>query len=433
MSQLIVKGGKPLKGTVPVYGAKNAATKMMIASLLTDELCEIRNMPRISDIDVTKELCEQIGSEVKIGEDRVCRIQTAEIKTSLVPELSRKNRLPILALGPLLHRKKLAEVPVLGGCPIGHRPVNLHVDALEQMGARIERREFSYYAEAEELHGADIHLAFPSVGATENIVIAATLAKGETTIKNAAIEPEIMNLIAMLTGMGADIAIDEKERVINIKGVSKLHGTSIEVMPDRVEIASFAIAALATDGDVFIPSIHKSYIASFIEKLLEIGGNFKEEEGGIRFWGKKPYKALYLETNPHPGFLTDWQQPFCALLTQAEGVSIIHETLYDDRFAYTKDLVAMGASIEILEDCPEGRACRFKDKGYAHVARVTGPVHLVDGRLTVTDLRAGMAHIIAGLISEGETHIFGIDHIERGYECIDERLQLLGADIQRVE
>lgn len=433
MSQLIVKGGKPLKGTVPVYGAKNAATKMMIASLLTDELCEIRNMPRISDIDVTKELCEQIGSEVKIGEDRVCRIQTAEIKTSLVPELSRKNRLPILALGPLLHRKKVAEVPVLGGCPIGHRPVNLHVDALEQMGARIERREFSYYAEAKELHGADIHLTFPSVGATENIILAATLAKGDTTISNAAVEPEIMNLITMLKDMGADIAVHEAVRVITIKGVSVLHGTAIDVMPDRVEIASFAIAALATEGDIFIPSIQRSYIESFLETLNKLGGHFEEKDGGIRFWGRKPYKALYIETQPHPGFLTDWQQPFCVLLTQAEGESIIHETLYDDRFAYTKDLAAMGASIEILEDCPEGRECRFKGKGYAHVARIKGPAHLINGRLTVPDLRAGMAHIIAGLISEGETHIFGIDHIERGYERIDERLQQLGADIQRVE
>lgn len=422
-----------MSGRVPVYGAKNAATKMMIASLLTNEACEIRNMPRINDIDITKELCEQIGSEVEIGEDRVCRVQTAEIKTSLVPELSRKNRLPILALGPLLHRKKVAEVPVLGGCPIGHRPVNLHVDALEQMGARIERREFSYYAEAEELHGADIQLAFPSVGATENILIAATLAKGETTIANAAIEPEIINLIQMLQAMGADITVDAEQRIMRIRGVDKLHGASADVMPDRVEIVSFATAALATEGDIFIPAINSSYIERFLEKVTELGGHYEEKDDGIRFWGKKPYKAVRVETQPHPGFLTDWQQPFCVLLTQAAGESIIHETLYEDRFGYTKDLATMGANIEISDDCPAESPCRFQKKGHAHVARITGPTHLVNGRLTVPDLRAGMAHIIAGLISEGETHIFGIDHIERGYERIDERLQILGADIQRID
>ncbi|OGZ45684.1 MAG: UDP-N-acetylglucosamine 1-carboxyvinyltransferase [Candidatus Ryanbacteria bacterium RIFCSPHIGHO2_02_FULL_48_12] len=428
-SNLIIQGGRKLSGTVEVRGSKNAATKLMIASLLSDEPSVIENVPFISDLDVTKELCEKIGSTVDISPDRICHITTREVKTPLVPELSRKNRIPILALGPLLHRKGIAEVPVLGGCPIGHRPVNLHIEALQKMGARIERRENSYYAEAKELHGEHVIFPFPSVGATENVLLAATLAHGTTIIENAAIEPEITNLVDMLVGMGADIAFNQVTRTVEIHGVSKLHGTTIRVMPDRNEIMSFAVAALATEGSIFIPRIEASYLGSCINALQRVGGKIDEEEQGIRFSGRRPYKAIDIETGPHPGFMTDWQQPMCVLLTQAEGKSSIHETVYDDRFGYTKDLVRMGARIEVDKTCP-AKPCRFHGE-YFHTAHIVGPASLHAAELVVTDLRAGMAHIIAALIASGESRITGIDHIDRGYEEIDMRLRGLGADIIR--
>lgn len=431
MEILRIQGGRPLRGEVQIRGSKNTTSKMMIASLLTDEPCVIENIPLSAETEITKELCEHIGSKVFLGDDHRCVIETREIRNSLVPELSRKNRIPILALGPLLHRKGFAEVPVLGGCPIGHRPINFHVEALNKMGVRVERRESSYYADAKGIHGADIEFPWISVGATENVLLTAVLAKGKTIIRNAALEPEVVDLVTMLKKMGADISFQEGARVMEIMGVEKLRGAEWRVMPDRNEIVSFAVAGLATGGDIFIKDIEESYLTSFLEKIREIGGNVRAHSGGIQFTAGV-HRGVNIETSPHPGFMTDWQQPFCVLLTQARGESIIHETVYEDRFGYAKDLNRMGARIGVSGVCPEGSACRFRGQGAGHTASVSGPTKLQGREIVMTDIRAGMAHIIAALAAEGESVISGVEHIDRGYEKIDERLRELGADIKRI-
>ncbi len=431
-TQLVIRGGKKLEGEVGVRGSKNSAPKLMIASLLTDSECIIQNIPLFQEIDITKELCELIGSTIAISPNHTLTIKTSEIKTSLVPELSRKNRIPILALGPLLHRNGVAEIPVLGGCPIGHRPINFHIEALNKMGVRVERREHSYYAETDAIHGAEIDFPMPSVGATENVILAAVRASGKTVIRNAAVEPEIINLIDMLTKMGADIICDQESRVITIEGVSRLSGATIKVIPDRSEIVSFATAALATEGNIQIPNIDPDPIRSFLRVVEEVGGKYKVKENGIEFFGEKPYRAVTVTTAPHPGFMTDWQQPFSVLLTQATGESILHETVYEDRLGYMKDLSRMGGNIVISDECLGGEECRFSGKTFNHSARISGPTSLRGTNVVARDLRAGMADIIAGLVAQGETIISGIDHIDRGYEKIDERLKDLGADITRI-
>lgn len=432
MEKLRIRGGRPLKGEAEVRGSKNMASKMMIASLLTDEPCVIENIPLSAETDITRELCEHIGSRVAVGKERICRLVTPSIRNTRLTELTRKNRIPILALGPLLHRQGYAEVPVPGGCSIGHRPINFHVEALKSMGAQVERRPESYFVQAKEIHGADIDFPFPSVGATENVMLAAVLAHGKTVIRNAAIEPEIFGLAGMLKSMGADIEHDEKRRLIEINGVEKLHGVEARVMPDRNEAVSFAVAALATGGDVFVHGAREQDLISFLEKIKEAGGLYEVQADGIRFSGSGSYRALNLETSPHPGFMTDWQQPFSVLLTRGRGESIIHETIYEDRFGYTRDLNRMGAKISVLTDCPSGFVCRFHGQGSGHTAVIAGPAKLQGTEIVMTDIRAGMAHMIAALVAEGESVISGVEHVDRGYEKIDERLRELGADIKRV-
>lgn len=431
MEILRIQGGRPLKGEVQIRGSKNTASKMMIASLLTADPCIIENVPLSAETDITRELCEHIGSRAEVTKARVCRMETPEIKNARLTELTRKNRIPILALGPLLHRQGFAEVPVPGGCPIGHRPINFHMEALKSMGAQVERRPNSYFVQAREIRGANINFPFPSVGATENVMLAAVLAQGRTVIHNAAVEPEILCLIGMLKSMGADIAQDEAGRAIEIQGVEKLHGASVRVAPDRNEAVSFAIAALATQGDIFVRGAEEKNLASFLEKIKEAGGAYEVKTEGIRFWGNGAYRAINIETSPHPGFMTDWQQPFSVLLTQGRGESIIHETVYEDRFGYAQDLNRMGARIGVSGVCPEGSACRFRGQGASHTASVSGPTKLQGREIVMTDIRAGMAHIIAALAAEGESVISGVEHIDRGYEKIDERLRQLGADIKR--
>lgn len=419
-------------GEIEIRGSKNAASKLMIATLLTDEPCVIENIPFSSEIDITRELCEHIGSTITITQDHTAHIATPDIITSLVPELSRKNRIPILAFGPLLHRKGFAEIPVLGGCYLGHRPINFHLEALNKMGVRIERREGSYYAEADRIVGNDIDFPYPSVGATENVLLTAVRAVGITHIQNAATEPEIINLIEMLNAMGADITLDADARTIRVEGVQNLQGVRIRVIPDRNEIVSFASAALATDGRIYIRGVEHTALDTFLSAVRAIGGEAIAGPDGIEFFGKRPYKPIMIETGPHPAFMTDWQQPFCILLTQANGESILHETVYEDRFAYIKDLKRMGADIEVSDECLGRGACRFHGATFNHSVRVRGSTPLSGAEITMTDLRAGMAHIIAALSAKGESLISGIGHVDRGYEKIDERLRSLGADITRV-
>lgn len=433
MEKLIIQGSTPLKGEFLVRGSKNAASKMMIASLLTREPCVIGNIPLSAEMDITKELCEHIGSSVKVNAaDHSVTLTTKDITQPRVSQLSRKNRIPILAFGPLLHRKGVAQIPVLGGCPIGHRPVNFHIDALKKLGVYIQRREHSYYASAKEITGARIDFPYPSVGATENVLLTAVLAKGTTVITGAACEPEIINLIAMLNEMGGKITFDEPNRHISIQGVNTLSGVTMRAIPDRNEAVSIACAALATNGEVTLPGVKESLVRTFLKKVKEIGAHYEMTQKGLRCWGSAPYRATSVVSAPHPGFMTDWQQPFAVVLAQAQGISTVHETVYEDRLGYLESLQEMGARIEISNDCiPE--ECRFAKKGYLHSARIQGPNNLGGRELTMPDVRAGMALVIAALAAKGTSTLTGVEHIDRGYENLDERLRVLGANIKKIK
>lgn len=429
--KFVINGGKKLDGEISLVGAKNAATKMMVASLLTGEPCVLNNFPRIGDTEITAELCKNVGAKIETSGNTL-KIHTPKITNSKVVSLSRKNRIPILALGPLLARVGEAEVPILGGDQIGPRPVDIHLSALIDMGAKIETTSQSYIASAPNgLHGAKISLRYPSVGATENTILAAVLARGRTMIHNAATEPEIIDLIKMLQKMGAIIELGAN-RAIYIDGVSKLRGVVHGILPDRNEAVSFACLAVATGGRVLVRGARQDDLITFLNTLRRVGGDYEVVQDGIVFWRAGILQPTEVETDTHPGFMTDWQQPFAILLTQADGTSIIHETVYEDRFGYVADLNLMGGDIKILTKCLGELPCRFNNKRYQHSAIVDGSTPLRGTELKVRDLRSGIAHVIAALIAKGQSVIDGVEEIDRGYEKIDERLRGLGADIRRI-
>jgi UDP-N-acetylglucosamine 1-carboxyvinyltransferase len=378
------------------------------------------------------ELCGKIGAEYSFEKDRIS-IRTPEIKNSKIGELSQRNRLPILALGPLLSRTGEAEVPMVGGDRIGSRPVDIHLVALEKLGAEIEPKEKSIVARTAGLHGANILLRYPSVGATENTILAAVCAKGDTTITNAAIEPEIIDLIKLLQKMGAIIELGSNRQIF-IEGVEKLRGAEHKILPDRLEAASFAMMALATGGEVLVEGAVQEHLISFLNAVRRLGGGYRvEPDDGIRFFREGPLRATKIETDTYPGFATDWQQPLAVLLTQANGDSIIHETVHEDRFGYAEDLIRMGAHIDLETKCLGNLPCRFQGKMFRHSAVIYGPTPLKAAKLEMRDIRAGMAHIIAALIAEGESEVTGLEHIDRGYEDIDGRIRALGGDVRRVK
>lgn len=422
-----------MEGEIKLAGAKNAATKMMIASMLTAEPCELENFPDIGDAKITEELCRSVGSKIERQGD-ILKIQTLKIANSKVVSLSRRNRIPILALGPLLARAGEAEVPILGGDKIGPRPVDIHIDALTKMGANIKVLPDRYVAEAKSgLRGAKVEFRYPSVGATENTILAAVLAEGRTEIHNAAFEPEILDLIKFLQKMGAIIELGD-HRDIYIDGVKELHGARHRILPDRNEAVSFACLAVATGGRILVKEARQDDLITFLSALRRIGGEYRVSEQGIEFWrpAGQSLQAAQIETDAHPGFMTDWQQPVAVLLTQAEGVSTLHETVYEDRFGYAQDLNLMGAKIKVQAKCLGELPCRFAGKDFLHSAEITGPTGLRSAKLTVRDLRSGIAHVIAALVADGESEIDGIEELDRGYENIDERLRKLGAQIQRI-
>ncbi len=440
--KFIVRGGKPLKGEIRLSGANNAATKMMVASLLSDEPCVLENFPDIGDTEITAELCREIGSVTEISGSEL-KIHTPEIKKSKAFHLSRRNRIPILALGPLLARVGEAEVPILGGDKLGPRPVNLHMKALKALGAKIEISPEGYRATAENgLHGAEIKFDFPSVGATESAILAAVMAKGKTVLRNAALEPELIDMVKMLQKMGAIIELGAN-RDFYIEGVPKLHGVSHRVLPDRNEAVSFACLAIAVNGEILVREAVQDHLITFLNTVRRLGAEYEVVPEGIRF--RRPsfakaskgkgnsLKPLRVETSVHPGFMTDWQQPLALVSTQADGVSEIHETIYEDRFGYAKDLNSLGARIEVSTECPADSKCHFDGKNFYHSAKIFGPTKLHGGKTAVRDLRSGIVNLIASLTAEGESEIDGIEEIDRGYEKIDERLTELGAEIRRSE
>lgn len=441
MDLLKITGGKPLKGHVKAAGAKNAMTKLLVASLLSDKKCTFYNVPDIGDVEVTVALCKEIGMEVE-WDRQAGRMEviTRELRTTYVPQrFSGSNRIPILMIGALLGRTDQdIIVPTAGGCVIGQRPVNFHIQALEDLGAVIEyrgmKREGAYFAHAHNgLKGTLITLPFPSVGATENTILAGVTAKGTTVIKNAAIEPEIVELILFLQKLGAIITLDV-DRTIHIQGTRHFHEVEHTVIPDRIEAASWGMAAIATKGRVFVEGAQHANIITFLNKIREVGGGFEIKSNGVEFYYDGPLQGgLHLETDVHPGFMTDWQQPFVVLLTQASGSSVIHETVYENRFGYTETLKEMGADISLFRQCLGGKQCRFASQCYGHSVIIKGPTPLIAKDICVPDLRAGFAYVMAALIASGTSSISGLPFLERGYENLLQKLESLDADVQKVK
>src|SRR5216684_1286299 len=439
----LIEGGAPLYGEVRLSGAKNAVTKMVMASLLTVDPCILRNVPLLGDLDLAIGLCRDLGSEIDL-QDHTLSIRTPHInKVAVSSEIGSLNRMAVLTIGPLIHRCGEADIPMPGGDRIGRRPIDFHLNGLREMGAEIIERDGRYYCSAPRgLHGVTINLPFPSVMATENFLITASLVKGVTIIQNAALEPEIIDLIKFLQKMGAIIEIKVDRRIV-IDGVERLHAASHTLLSDRNEAVSLAIAAYLTKGNVYLRGAQQDTLLTFLNTLSKMKLPFEIDDEGIRFIGDGYGKAsgiphispppIALETDVHPGFMTDWQQPFTVLLTQAEGMSVVHETLFEDRFGYTATLERMGAHIELYSKCLGEVPCRFRETQFVHSCVVRGPTPLTGTRLDIPDIRAGCSYILAALCAKGVSEVYGIVHIERGYEHLDLKLRSLGAQIERID
>lgn len=430
---ITIRGGKPLSGEVVVRGAKNSLAKCLVAALLTDEECVLHNVAEIEDVGVVSGMIETLGGRVSndgSGTIRINCVNLRAVEYGELNEFSGKSRIPVLFCGPALARFGKFEMPGLGGCKIGPRPINYHLAALRKMGARVVKSKCSITLTAGRLKGAIIELPYPSVGATEQVLLSAVLADGLTVLEGAALEPEIMDLISVLQKMGGVISVDAEDRTISITGVKKLRGYEHTVMPDRLEAASWAAAAIATGGNIFVQNAVATDLIAYLNKYREIGGGFEVAKGGIRFFrASEKLKPINIETSTHPGFMTDWQQAFVVVLTAAEGVSTVHETVYENRFGYVEALNKMGAKIELSAECPSGSVCRFGGGGHLHSARIYGPTKLCGSEITVPDLRGGFSYIIAALCAEGVSKINNIGVIYRGYEKFVEKLQALGVDI----
>jgi UDP-N-acetylglucosamine 1-carboxyvinyltransferase len=432
MDSLVVEGGTPLRGEVALSGAKNSITKLMVASMLTEEPCVFANAPHIGDSRMTQFICEALGAHFVEERPHVLRVHTPELTGCQVPPaLGNQNRLAIMTLAPLLHRTGEAVVPAqAGGDRIGPRPVDFHLEGYRRMGAQVEVRDQVYYARAERLFGTEIHLPYPSVTTTENLLMAATLAEGRTFIRNAAIEPEVMDLVMFLQRMGAIIDYNV-DRTFVVEGVRRLCGASHALMPDRLVAASMGTAAVASGGDVYVRGARQADLLAFLNTLRRVGGGFEVDGDGIRFFRPGPLRAITLETNVHPGFMTDWQPAFAVLLTQAVGMSVIHETVFEDRFGYAAELQKMGADVALYDTCLGGSQCRFAASNYRHSCVIKGPTPLRGAHIAIPDLRAGFTYLIAAILAQGTSAIDGVEHLDRGYESIESCLRGLGAAITR--
>ena len=420
MAKYIIKHSAPLKGEVAISGAKNATLPILAATVLTDGVCEILDAPHLSDVEVMCEILRSVGATVTEDyENHRIVIDGSTVDKSVVPyDLVKKERASFFIMGPLLARMGKVNIALPGGCAIGERPVDLHTKGIKMLGARVVTADGEVNANADKLKGALVYLDFPSVGATENIMMAATLAQGETVIENAAEEPEIVYLANFLNRMGAQIKGAGTD-TIKITGVEKLHGTRYAVIPDRIETATFMIAAATTRGDVLIKNCIPDHVRPIIAKLIECGVSISDELEGLRVRGDvNPLKATDIKTLPYPGFPTDAQAPIMAFLTTVEGQSKINETLFENRLMHAAELNRMGANIRV-----DGRT-----------AIVPGNQRQLEGAsVMATDLRAGAALVIAGLVATGTTEVTNIYHVERGYEDFVKKLTDLGANIIKVE
>ena len=431
---VIFEGGKPLVGEVSVRGAKNLVTKAMVAALLADTPSILKGVPAISDVAVVRGLLEAHAVTVSEDVDGELVLDPRWVKSAHFAEIDAhagSSRIPILFCGPLLHQLGEALIPDLGGCRIGDRPINFHLDALRAFGAELEKSYEGIRLKApQRLVGAKVDLPYPSVGATEQVLLTAVRAKGVTELTNAAIEPEIIDLIAILQKMGAIIVV-EPNRTIVIEGVESLQGYDHRAIPDRNEAASWAAAALATRGDIYVRGAKQQDLMTFLNVYRKVGGLFDIDDEGIRFRHPGGYiNPVVIETDVHPGFMTDWQQPMVVALTQAEGRSIVHETVYENRFGFTDALVQMGADIEVYKEGIASITRRVPRRPLEQAAVIAGPTALRGANIRVPDLRGGFSHVIAAVTAQGTSEVSNIGIISRGYEHLLQKLDGLGVSFE---
>ena len=416
MEQYVIKGGNPLVGEVEIGGAKNAALAILAAAIMTDETVCVENLPDVRDIHVLLEAIEQIGARVEKISPSVVKINGSTIgDVSVEYEFIKKIRASYYLLGALLGKYKNAEVPLPGGCNIGSRPIDQHLKGFRAMGASVDIMHGAIVARAEELHGSHIFLDMVSVGATINIMMAASMAVGNTIIENAAREPHVVDVANFLNSMGANIKGAGTD-VIRIKGVDKLHSTNYSIIPDQIEAGTFMFAAAATKGDIMVKNVIPKHLEATTAKLVEIGCEVEEFDDAVRVVASKRLRRTHVKTLPYPGYPTDMQPQIAVALSLAEGTSIVTESIFENRFKYADELSRMGADVKV-----EGNS-----------AIIDGVNKLTGARVSAPDLRAGAALVIAGLAAEGVTIVDDIVYIQRGYEHFEEKLRNLGAEIEKV-
>src|SRR5438045_1533129 len=419
MDKFVIRGGNPRLGAVRVSGAKNAALPAMAAALLTEEPVILENIPQVRDIETERKLLAAMGAEVELGFGRAHHRTTICCRGPLTPEVPyeivKTMRASSLVLGPLLARCKCARVSLPGGCAIGARPIDLHLKGLERLGANVEQEHGFIEATAERLKGAEVVFDKITVTGTEDLLMAATLAEGESVLQNCAREPEVADLADLLNKMGAKI-VGAGTPTIRVQGVSSLKGAKHRIIPDRIEAGTFIIAGAMTGGDLNIAGCDPSHLDALLSKLQEVGVKIRLTADSVRVMGDNPFTAADMSTEEHPGFPTDCQAQFMALATQAEGTSIVTENIFENRFIHAQELVRMGANIKI-----EGRR-----------AVVCGKTPLSAAAVLASDLRASASLVLAALVADGETIIDRVYHIDRGYEHIEEKLKGVGAQIRRI-
>ncbi len=416
LEKFVINGGVPLKGEISISGAKNAAVAILPAVLLSDGVCRIENIPDISDVNTIVHILHSLGAAVTYINRHTVEIDPKNIRSSVLSyELASNMRASSYFIGAFLGRFKKAKVAPPGGCDFGTRPIDQHIKGFEALGARVIYEDGMVFASAAELNGSPVYLDKVSVGATINIMLAAVKAKGMTVIENAAREPHIVDLANFLNSMGADI-MGAGTNVIKIHGVNELHGTSYNVIPDQIEAGTYMVAAAATGGDLLIKNVIPKHLESITAKIVESGARVQEFDEAIRVIAPQRPKRCNITTQPHPGFPTDMQPQMTVLLSIADGLSIVSEGVWDNRFRYVDQLTSMGAKIQV-----DGKS-----------AIITGVESLNPSCVNATDLRAGAALIIAGLMAKGTTEIGNIQYIDRGYENVVEKLTAVGADIKRI-
>jgi len=419
MDKFVIRGGNPLLGTVRVSGAKNAALPAMAAALLTEEPVILENVPQVRDIETERRLLAAMGAEVELGYGRAQHRTTICCRNLANPEASydlvKTMRASTLVLGPLVARMKEARVSLPGGCAIGARPIDLHINGLEKLGARISQEHGYIEARAERLRGAHIRFDRITVTGTEDLLMAATLAEGETVLENCAREPEVVDLAALLTKMGAKIE-GAGTSTIRVQGVEQLHGARHRIIPDRIEAGTFVVAGALTGGDLTVAGCEPRHLEALLRKIEECGVRVSVTGDSIRVTGDGPLKGADIATEEYPGFATDLQAQYMTLATQCDGVSIVDEHIFENRFMHAQELVRMGANIKI-----EG-----------HRATVRGKTPLSGAAVLASDLRASASLVLAALVADGETIIDRVYHIDRGYERIEEKLRGVGAQIRRI-